>query len=887
MIQGFFVRLCKPALHIGASLFFAAFFGFDLWYLGRFVSWAPLRVAADLLLFGLVIGWVVRRAVQGRGLGPGPLDAPLTAVLAVAGVSALQARDPALAIEPLLFLTAVTLWFKLLEQETSPSPRARDWVLGLLLGGSALVVLQMVLTFASWYAGFPPRSPHQVSWLEIGAGLVPPALPEGSQPTAARIGIGYVAMLAAPAVAWLVATPSGRLRLFLGASLFLTGIALVLVQSRSAWVAAAAGCATLAVLLAQRPGLIRWRFFAAAAVAAVLGSILFMTLSSRASSTLSRLFIWGDALRIWWDAPLLGVGPGNYPLAQLVGRPGSPLDDVFVHAHDLPVQWLAVVGLGGMAAALWLLGTLGVRLLAAWRSAGPGSRPRLAGCIGGLVAFLGWNVTEVQTHSFLLWGAAAALTAVTLGMPQERRPHRGEVGRTLAVRTWGRGRSPSVTDGPAVARAPAGMKPRSWPPRARALHITLAVGMVLAVVLVEREHLSLHRAGLLSQQGHWEEAGAALREAAQLSPSTGFYQWQLGLVMAQQGRWAEADRLYGGADQVRAWPPALASWAYVAARTGNLERAIALGLRAEQLRPQEGRYSLFLAQLYEQAGRGAEAAGAYGRALALHPEWLGSAYWGSRRGLMSREEALEAALAWTDSNPQLVAPQRARYKATLLLAGGRPEEATVIMEHTLAEGFPGVAEEVSVLLAGDAQNIYVRERALFSRGEGPGATYSLLGMAALSRGDQAAAASAFAAAIRHAPAYYPARLGASALARRQGDHDTAIREAMLAVVFGGGRAASAALGGALLDAGRPTQAVPHLEAGSEEIRFYSGWYGLLFYQRRELLPNLLPEIPDLAPDRELATALRDLAAAYRAVGDDQGYTRALTRLRNSQRDPQH
>ena len=69
--------------------------------------------------------------------------------------------------------------------------------------------------------------------------------------------------------------------------------------------------------------------------------------------TPTRSTLWGAAVAMSRDYPLLGVGPGNFRLAY--GRYSDmPLWDRNIHANNLYLEWLAGSGVVGLLAFLWL-----------------------------------------------------------------------------------------------------------------------------------------------------------------------------------------------------------------------------------------------------------------------------------------------------------------------------------------------------------------------------------------------------------------------------------------------------------------------------------------------------------------------------------------------------
>ncbi len=133
---------------------------------------------------------------------------------------------------------------------------------------------------------------------------------------------------------------------------------LVATQSRGGLLAALTA-AVLAPLLLRE---LRGRILGGVTVA-LAGLVVLLAMQPRAlervtqsdSSGTGRTDLWAAAWAVWRDAPLLGVGSGNFPTAKeayadkigFVARPDLLLDQPMV-AHDIWLQALAETGLVGL-----------------------------------------------------------------------------------------------------------------------------------------------------------------------------------------------------------------------------------------------------------------------------------------------------------------------------------------------------------------------------------------------------------------------------------------------------------------------------------------------------------------------------------------------------------
>lgn len=200
-----------------------------------------------------------------------------------------------------------------------------------------------------------------------GSTTAPASALEAAEMAAGRLQVGitdpnYLAASIVASLALIVGllrAPSlraARLPLLLAVPVLLYG--LVATQSRGGLLAALAA-ATLAVVVLHE---LRARILAA--VAGAVGAIaVLLVLQPRAferitqsdSSGTGRTDLWAAAWAVWQDAPVLGVGAGNFPLAKtayadrigFVERPELLLDEPMV-AHNVWLQALAELGLIGL-----------------------------------------------------------------------------------------------------------------------------------------------------------------------------------------------------------------------------------------------------------------------------------------------------------------------------------------------------------------------------------------------------------------------------------------------------------------------------------------------------------------------------------------------------------
>lgn len=135
-----------------------------------------------------------------------------------------------------------------------------------------------------------------------------------------------------------------------------------------------------------------------------------------------RRELWGVALAMWREGPVLGVGPDVF--RHTYGpRLGLSLWDDRVHTNSLYLELLAGAGAAGLLAFLALAGAT---LWAAWGGIARRDRPAveratLAGAALGVVAYLGHGVLDVflaftPTYA-LLWG----LVGIVGGLAPEGR----------------------------------------------------------------------------------------------------------------------------------------------------------------------------------------------------------------------------------------------------------------------------------------------------------------------------------------------------------------------------------------------------------------------------------------------------------------------------------
>ena len=208
---------------------------------------------------------------------------------------------------------------------------------------------------------------------------------------------GSMAFMLLPAVALLLWGQGWWLRLLALLTAGLVGLALLLSQSRGAWIAAAVALLIMPGLRSRR----WWMVVALVAGAAVVGAwllgpariegVVFPAVGASESTvnTLSgRLEIWSRALYLIQDFSFTGAGPGRfhwvvnllYPLFTIAPDADVP------HAHNTFLQAAADFGIPGLIAHVAFLLTLAAGLVAAVRQGRRGTLPALA--VGFLAALL-------------------------------------------------------------------------------------------------------------------------------------------------------------------------------------------------------------------------------------------------------------------------------------------------------------------------------------------------------------------------------------------------------------------------------------------------------------------------------------------------------------------
>jgi O-antigen ligase len=263
--------------------------------------------------------------------------------------------------------------------------------LGHYMSASGLTMGIVILAAARLsFARERPRLSPRDGWLLVAllAGLVIVSAARAAGPLGPLMTSLFVAGLAIAACALATARgrwPDGSTATLLAALCLPFGSwALVLSQTRNAWLGAVAGLATVAVVRAPRT---LWLLPAAAAALLILRpAILINRLTLEDDSSRDRYYMWQAGIDMVLDKPVFGQGPGMiltvYPSYRWPEAP-NPLAP---HLHDNALQIAAERGLPCLVFWLWWMAAA---MGDAWREARRGARAWVAvGTLGVLAAVL-------------------------------------------------------------------------------------------------------------------------------------------------------------------------------------------------------------------------------------------------------------------------------------------------------------------------------------------------------------------------------------------------------------------------------------------------------------------------------------------------------------------
>lgn len=247
--------------------------------------------------------------------------------------------------------TALVALFYLARRKLATDGRAgiESAAAWLCLGLSAVVAL-------AWALGW-------VDWLIASGGSAPPLnLPLATGPFGHRHDVALIAVLLAPAL-W-SRSFQGRRWVSIAGSLLVGAIVLV-DSSRNVELAVIAAFLAVAVGYRLRVSARGLRIGVAAAAglviavtAVALASPVLLSRIANVGTLLGRVTLWTEAVGVWLQNPLAGIGPGGFPFGYMLSDHFrvSPFDPR--HPDNAAVQLLVEAGVVGLVAAVLCTVTL-------------------------------------------------------------------------------------------------------------------------------------------------------------------------------------------------------------------------------------------------------------------------------------------------------------------------------------------------------------------------------------------------------------------------------------------------------------------------------------------------------------------------------------------------
>jgi O-antigen ligase len=198
--------------------------------------------------------------------------------------------------------------------------------------------------------------------------------------------------------------------------------ALLVSQTRSAWLGALAGLGLVGVL--RKP---RALWLLGAAVALVLGlrpACVMQRLTIHDVSTIDRYYMWQAGVDMVRDRPIFGQGPGIIPFRYERYRWAEAPSDTVPHLHNNPLQLAAERGLPAAAFWLWWMTILLAKAAREARTDPWDDRWGAVGVLGFFAAILVAGMFEYNFGDSEVLYVILLLSALpfTLSVPVKERP---------------------------------------------------------------------------------------------------------------------------------------------------------------------------------------------------------------------------------------------------------------------------------------------------------------------------------------------------------------------------------------------------------------------------------------------------------------------------------
>lgn len=272
-------------------------------------------------------------------------------------------------------------------------PDRRAWWAGLWLPGLVLAAVAAVALATAAGHGVPATRVCVAALAVLGGALAVSTRP------AARAGMAALPLVVVPVAAW----------------------ALVVSQTRSAWIGALAGLSVLCLLRAPR---LLWLVAAGtAAILLVRPAGLTERLTLGDASTSDRFYMWQAGIDMVLDRPVFGQGPGMVLAVYPRYRWPEATHPLQPHLHDNLLQVAAERGVPGLAFFVWwAVAVFAAAIPEARRAAAgpPGEGWAAAGALAALAAVFVAGLFEYNLGDSEVLLLVLLLTAVPFAFRRRR-----------------------------------------------------------------------------------------------------------------------------------------------------------------------------------------------------------------------------------------------------------------------------------------------------------------------------------------------------------------------------------------------------------------------------------------------------------------------------------